>query len=528
MSTITENDYLKRLPDNGSTRFANIVVNYTQNQQNQQKSNSANINTFASNYGQPQHGNNAIHSLFDQEKASITFQNNQLSRTSMNDSNVMQNHQQGLSADSFFQPNISPYTQQQYSQYEPEIFSNNPTQHLFRNMNKRTIPTTIVKRSTKGQNSESRLNGQGDDSLLGPNSKLSGYNQKNYSAANQNRLENKNHVNSNIFASSGQNEFGFGDRTEAPPTTSIQDWKREDEFGYIPENSSVFYESNSNFEYRDTISSTRNDHKKVPNAFDKEQLDFNKSSLHYSDGASGVNSACKIKLSTNSPHIEEGAVIIFGYPESISNSIITHFSHYGKIMENFQVLRNPASINLSAIKLYNHMDGKEITRHHKIYPIYTGDGWAKLTYASTSSAIRALKENGTVFEGALIGCIPYTKEAVEMLISNKVSNHENIGELNTSGNINIKPLSLSSMEGDCKTENGISSDAPVFEHSNLRRLDIKDGKSLFLHSSSAYNHNFLQNLESKMRHQQENTSEQDLRSGLWDRLTNWLFGWNDV
>ena len=164
-----------------------------------------------------------------------------------------------------------------------------------------------------------------------------------------------------------------------------------------------------------------------------------------------------------------------------------------------------------------------------------------------SGALRALQENGNIFAGSLIGCVPYTKAAIEQLASCKIEKNDNIGESNISPptphtpilldnspsthNINIddgsstiansrlpkeaslltssendegKPSALSTTDKESSTTNGNT----LSFSNNPRRLHIKDGKSLFVHNTTTNNNGLYQHLESTMR-QKENMDKQN-------------------
>lgn len=75
------------------------------------------------------------------------------------------------------------------------------------------------------------------------------------------------------------------------------------------------------------------------------------------------------------------------------------------------------------------------------YPIYTGDGWVKLTYKSELSKSRALQENGIIMNGTLIGCVSYSPAALKQLASLKKS--EEIINNKTSSQTSLSSKDLS-------------------------------------------------------------------------------------
>ncbi|CAR25780.1 hypothetical protein ZYGR_0A03490 [Zygosaccharomyces rouxii] len=412
------------------------------------------------------------------------------------------------------------------TQREPEWF-NNPK--------KRAIPQSIVKRTTK--RSPSADSSQADNDS-GSSTVRSGFN----SIAFGTKRNAGGFQSSQIAKPTTNVEKNTGiliDSNEAPPSISLYDWQREDEFGttlpqlnsnsLLPNDTQVASQSSSSSIKKGISTGTEF------NAFDKGSVAKTNTQIRPESGGNDVGE------NLGQTH-NESAVIVFGYPESISNLIITHFSKFGYILEDFEVLRSSSGINTATLRLHGSKPGRK-------YPIFTGDGWVKLTYDSPPSALRALEENGLVYGGSLIGCVPYNKRAVEQLASCKIEKEDDIGNLNFS----VAPSTLAD-NGPDVFENGedVSSvTSPqqfvngkqdrkglsptkntannLLDHSKVahptRRLDIKDGKSLFVHNGAADNHYFLRSLEQKMRQQEENNRKQ---SSVLHKVNNWLFGWNEL
>ena len=120
----------------------------------------------------------------------------------------------------------------------------------------------------------------------------------------------------------------YVESNEAPPTKSLYDWQREDEFGSVPTNVNAMPSSNQ-------IPLTQEYTKSTRNAFDR---DASKSPVKPT--ADQTNDISRQKS-------QESAVIVFGYPESISNQIILHFSKFGNILEDLEVLRGVTGNNIS-------------------------------------------------------------------------------------------------------------------------------------------------------------------------------------
>lgn len=463
--------------------------------------------------------------------------------------NVPQQQPQQLQQQNVYQPlNQVPTSQQQshtllssglnqqngfQTQREPEWF-NNPR--------KRAIPQSIVKRTTKrspsadstqvDNNTASSTVRSGFDSIA--------FGTKRDAGAFQSSPISK------PAANVEKNTGILMDSNEAPPNISLYDWQREDDFGAmiaIPSqmgSNSILPGDTQDISQTSSAIKQRLSAGSEFNAFDKGG--FSKNSNKQRLDHSGEQGEISNQASS------ESAVIVFGYPESISNMVITHFSKFGYILEDFEVLRCSSGINTATLRLHgNKLHGAKPGRK---YPIFTGDGWVKLTYDSPSSALRALEENGHVFGGSLVGCVPYNKKAVEQLASCKIEKQDDIGNLdfsvapttladngaNVFGNKedisgqSSQNLTDSGRKDKCNLSPAATTANNLLEHSKVthpsRRLDIKDGKSLFTHNSAADNHYFLRSLESKMRQQEVNDSQK--QSGVLNKLNNWLFGWNEL
>lgn len=467
-----------------TNRFANVSVNFTQQQPQQQQNQQ---NTHSQQYPST-----------SQQQQQMLFQ-------------------QGTSI------------QNSATQREPEWF-NNPR--------KRTIPQAIVKRTTKRSFSVDSSTTDGDGTSR---TGRSGFNSIGFgSKKDVGLLPSSKDI--NVIKKSDHNN-GFMDSNEAPPTVSFYDWKREDDFGSInpldlQTNDSQYVFKSKQTELASTPSTTKKNKTEgsETNVFDR------KSSVGLNNKQNNNNLETKTGGLRKSA-TQESAVIVFGYPESISNLVITHFSKFGRILEDFEVLRSNSGINTATLKLR----GNKSDKQERKCPIFTGDGWVKLTYDSVPPAVRALQENGRVFGGTLIGCVPYSKSAVEQLASCHIEKVDDIGAMNSPTPIDdantFKGLSkdieagaddkhTDSVSGVFNTSSGKLFDSgsdDVLSHRKVvypsRRLDIKEGKSLFVHNGATNNHNFLQSLEAKMRQQEENNKKE---AGIWHKVNNWLFGWNEL
>lgn len=455
----------------------------------------------------------------------------------------------------------------------------------FTNSKKRFIPQNIVKRPSfkrvinpagKNSNSSNPLNKNNEDYSNDDGfDTISFGSKKIVSFTNDNNFNNSTGLNNTVNNTLNSDNL-LHDSTDVPPMVSLNDWKTEEEFNStptLPVNGNGLISTSTLFTLRSSNNKNNNISTNktltngshifhVNNAFDKDSKLTNKTSL-----VSSFNIIPNQKQNNSGSHLngetstdatnplqlkQEFAIIVFGYPESVSNLIITHFSKFGNILEDFQVLRSSTGIN----KFNPNTNGKK-------YPIFTGDGWIKLTYNSQASAIRALQENGKVITGCILGVLPYNRETVEQLASCKISKSENIGENGITPSISpitddsIHTPVISNMENgvnditnlnpnkkdnnsSVKTNNITQSSTFLSNH----RLTIKDGKSLFIHNTNTNNHNFLQNLEKKMREQEQlsqrkynstsvistndTSSSKNQTTNLLHSVNNWLFGWNNL
>ncbi|SCU78594.1 LAFA_0A07426g1_1 [Lachancea sp. 'fantastica'] len=380
----------------------------------------------------------------------------------------------------------------------------------FNNPRKRTIPQSIVKRSTKSEPSES-AGEQGNSATIPTNG--SGFGAVTFGTRRSNGEYNNTNKKTHELRDSLPNAILI-DSNEAPPTKSLYDWQREDEFGSMlpAQHSDVPFNSQSL-----GPSKKISDASALPNVFDKTPQAEPSKQFNGSANGTGVADATKRG---------ESAVIVFGYPESIFNQIIIQFSKFGTILEDFEVLRGASGINAATLRLRNKhaSDGG----NRRKYPIFTGDGWIKLTYDSAASALRALQENGVVYGGCLIGCVPYTKSAVEQLASCTIEKSDDVGSFSPAAHA-VPNAGVNSIQigGDTPGKLHDAHDSNAF-YLKSQRLDMKDGKGLFVNNGTnpTQGKNFLQTIETKIQEDQQERSKGS--NGVVAKVNNWLFGWNDL
>ncbi|KAG5361342.1 Nucleoporin NUP53 [Yarrowia sp. C11] len=94
------------------------------------------------------------------------------------------------------------------------------------------------------------------------------------------------------------------------------------------------------------------------------------------------------------------SVVVYGFPQHLTPSIVSHFGNFGEIMENVEP--SDASFGLSTTPVKRPPPGNRP-------PVFAGRNWIKITYDNKASVIRALAEDGSQFAGQyVIGCKPYT------------------------------------------------------------------------------------------------------------------------
>lgn len=209
----------------------------------------------------------------------------------------------------------------------------------------------------------------------------------------------------------------------------------------------------------------------------------------------------------------ELAILVFGYPELMANQVIARFAEFGSILEDFEAARSSKNSSegllgmIQATGAFPSASQDTVVEHGPPPPIFSGKSWVKLTYDNPSSAIDALQESGSVFNGCLIGVVPYTRDAVEKLQRRKLTSVEDIG-----GGLPSLVHSESS-----KVDNGVIGDSNDMQASYIKRLDIKDGSELFLKANSTNGD------PSK-----GSAKKSDEKLGVWGTISNYFFGFHDL
>lgn len=231
-------------------------------------------------------------------------------------------------------------------------------------------------------------------------------------------------------------------------------------------------------------------------------------------GAAEESKADDKKILKNPLQHSEAAVLVFGYPESMANQVIGHFLEFGTILEDFEA--GKSTVTSSPEEIFQgpstgaFIFSKADETHHENQskpPIICGKSWTKLTYDNPSSAADALQESGSVFNGSLIGVVPYTKSAVEKLQNRKLSSTEDIGG-------GLQGLQLGDLSS--KVDKGVIGDSNDIQASYIKRLDIKDGSEMFLKAPKGDSQN-----PSEVKKPAE-------KLGFVGTISNYLFGFHDL
>ncbi|CCH42280.1 Nucleoporin [Wickerhamomyces ciferrii] len=283
---------------------------------------------------------------------------------------------------------------------------------------------------------------------------------------------------------------------ELPPSRTISDLKRDDlseghlSFANDTTNGNASLISNNHNAFKDSNKSISLSNSGTPLKYSQNFLPSHLSDSAFSTPSKSLDSPQAISsspLRTDS----ESAVLVFGYPESIANSVIKHFAKFGKILEDFEVTR---------------VDPLFTQQKTKTYPIYTGDGWVKLTYDNKASAMRALEESGTVFHGSMIGCVPYSKQAIENIASISINNNDNIGESD------LVQQKQNTMQVD-----GL----PNYSNNLQQRIQAKNDDQIFVKPTTKD----TKGIYSKRREIKPDGND---NLNILSKVSNWFFGWEDL
>ncbi|CUM62932.1 uncharacterized protein PRCAT00000492001 [Priceomyces carsonii] len=360
----------------------------------------------------------------------------------------------------------------------------NPT--WFQHSKRRTIPNHLVPKKKAGFQIASSTSSKGTKkNTLAPSSSSNQFNLLSFGSQQRKSLSQGGTFDSNstVFYDSTSGDISKYDDTinetihedypeyptndDVPPSRSIYDLNDE-----------VLISLNKPAHHADSF--INKDPKNFNNVFSKHDLEID-------EGKPKEKSASLNPLSHS-----ESAILVFGYPESMSLQVIQHFMEFGNVLENFEIN------NSKKPTLASH------TSQKKIVPIFSGRSWIKITFDNPASSVDALQENGSVFNGVLLGVVPYTKDAVEKLEKRKLSDEEDIG----SGIDLPVPANRTRIEN----ENEVAD----LSSSYMTRLDIKDGAGLFLKS------------EGNSNDPSKSSNNKNEKLGILLKLTKIIFGFHEL
>lgn len=185
------------------------------------------------------------------------------------------------------------------------------------------------------------------------------------------------------------------------------------------------------------------------------------------------------------------AVIVYGFDDENFRVLIEHFAKYGKIMEDLMIsdfnyyYGQPGNV-LAVDKLVDINDRSNAKLGNKnAFPIFLGEGWVKITYDNPNSAIRALADNLiSDNNGNILGVIPYTREDLELLLGQKISDSMDVGAglkgLNHELELDIKLADNYIGRYLRAARNGLTRKDSNSGDLRSKSLAIKDGSNLLL------------------------------------------------
>lgn len=379
----------------------------------------------------------------------------------------------------------------------------------FQNQKRRTIPNHLVpKKKTGFQITTSSGRGKNNEyiGVLGPGGSGATYLTSNDS--NSSALASKDQFSLVSFGNQQRKSLSLLDKNGSVTLFDNELTKYDEtinetlhEEPYIHANGDDLPPTRSIYDLNDEILASLNKPVQHIDSFiNKDPKNFN-NVFNKADGVADKEAAVtqEKRKSINPLVNNEAAILVFGYPESISNQIIQHFKEFGDILENFEVNQKKNSLlNISH------------QQQSKLVPIFSGKSWVKITFDNPASVADALQENGAVFNGVLLGVIPYNKNSIEKLQKRKLTDSEDIG-----GRNNNFSLGTTTPEGSTGTPNSAPT-APANPSSYTTRLDIKDGSQFFLKTDGD---------QSKINGQQ-NPNEEKL--GFFGKVSKYVFGFHEL
>ncbi|KAA8916559.1 hypothetical protein TRICI_001285 [Trichomonascus ciferrii] len=220
------------------------------------------------------------------------------------------------------------------------------------------------------------------------------------------------------------------------------------------------------------------------------------------------------------------SVIVFGFPPTLTSTIIKHFSKFGPILENFDVAK-----------------GESPRKSGRAPPIQTGPNWMKLTYDNPTSAAKAVSHysGGSRFiGGCAIGCMPFN--SVNAKEFGYASTNSTITE-SEDAEADDELMDLDSPHAEKKQIQQDANNRPVprtismpalgqqqsSTTPNSRRIQIKDGSAIFNNKQRPMRHApSMGNMQSKNVDGGLKSARQGWLSWTKKRAQDLVFGWDGL
>lgn len=352
----------------------------------------------------------------------------------------------------------------------------------FQNTKKRTIPNHLVPKKKVGFQISTGTTSKGSKkgmSLPSGSDSSSSFNLWSF-GSNQRKSGSQ----GNILERT--NSIGLYDTSSGDIDDTINNALNE-EFSLYPNGDDV-PPSRSLYDLNDEILVSVNKPTQHADSFiNKDPKDFN-NVFNINEDFSEMKPKESIK-SVNPLSNKESAILVFGYPENMCSQVIQHFHEFGNILEKFDIKQQK--------KFYSNL-----SHTSKLVPIFSGKSWVKITYDNPSSAADALQENGSVFNGALLGVIPYSKDAIEKLQKRKLTDEEDIGGGTEFVSIQNK---MNKETEDLTTQNT----------THASKVTIKDGHMFFMKPQEVNNSG-------------KPEDKKDKNLGFVGNIFKYVFGFNEL
>lgn len=329
------------------------------------------------------------------------------------------------------------------------------------NPKKRTIPNHLIPKRKPGFQITSTANDKKDDKSKGDFLQSNGsspFNLLSFGSSHQRKSLNlDNRANSSLYDTTAGDITKYDETMNNTMNDDFNAYGMDDD---LPPSRSIYDLNDEILLSLDKPNSQHNE-----SFINKDPKDYNNIFNKNDSKVKAISSGEKVEDKLIHPLQKgESAILVFGYPESMANQVIQRFQEFGTILEDFDVNKNKKFRDFSA------------KQRETILPCFSGKSWVKITYDNPASALDSLQENGTIFNGVLLGVIPYTKDSIEKLQNRKLTENEDIG-----GGINLVNNLDNTHKVDNAATNGDTSDVQA---SYVSRLEIKDGSNLFLKSDS--------------------------------------------